>query len=659
MSERRKTTEVRIGGVVIGGDHPIAIQSMTVSDTNDVAASSAEVIRLATAGASIVRLTVPSMKAADAMARIRERVRGEGCDVPLVADIHYTPNAAQRVAAVVEKVRVNPGNFVDRPGKNLGGVTFEEGAARVAEIFGRLVETLKEHRVALRVGVNHGSLSERMTSRYGDSPEGMVESALEYVAVCETHGFRDVVVSLKSSIPAVTVAANRLFAQRADRAGWRTPLHVGVTEAGMGDEGLLRSASGIGTLLAEGIGDTIRVSLTGDPATEIPAARRILDAAGVMRGMRRASGRPGVVRGRETEAVRIGPSIVGGDAPVAVLAPLVARPARGGADRSEEGPGAGFEAGEPPDIVIAGEGVGEEPRRGAAPGKGVLHVARTAADIVRLAQKGADAVWFVFDRGDCASSAAWSDAAKAIAGSGTVPVVTLSTTASPGRAGDTPGRTFGALLDDLLDAMPGAFDKGALVAAAGALPIDTAPALEMALARRKLRWPHLLVMGGEEDVLADVIALSPPLLDGIGHAVAVRAAPGAGSDAAAERAWRLLQATRRRLIRIEYISCPSCGRTLFDLDEVTGAIRNRTSHLKNVKVAVMGCIVNGPGEMADADFGYVGSGPGKIDLYVGREKVMKNVPEGDAVERLVHLIRERGAWSEPCAPGDPIGPSAA
>jgi len=621
---------VRIGNVAIGGGRPIAIQSMTISDTNDVSASITEVVRLAAAGARIVRLTVPSMKAAVAMASIREGVRDRGCDVPLVADIHYTPNAAHKVAPVVEKVRINPGNYVDRPDRPAGDRSFEESAARVGEVFGRLVKELKELGTALRIGVNHGSLSERMTGRYGDSPEGMVESAIEYIEVCEKLDFHNVVVSLKSSIPAVTVAANRLFAEKADRAGWRTPVHIGVTEAGMGEEGLLRSASGIGTLLMEGIGDTIRVSLTGDPLREIPAARDLMSIATRIRNER--PGSPGAARlvDRTVKPVKIGPVTVGGNSPVAVLSGATDLDRT--AAQQAEVTGRETSAGEEPDIIILEEFDRPEQWRGT--GKGIVRVARAPREIPSLLELGADGLLFEFRSGD---SGPWREAGDAIAAAGKIPLVYLPQLES---AADLAGR-----IDDLLEVMPAGFDGGGAIGGSGFPAIDLVPAFEEALAARNLDWVQMLAWEGAATLLESVISLSPSLLAGSGGLLLPPPREAARTGPAA--AWGILQATRRRVTRVEYISCPSCGRTLFDLEEVTGQISDKTSHLKGVKIAVMGCIVNGPGEMADADFGYVGSGPGKIDLYVGKDRVSRNIPEGNAVERLIDLIRDRGAWIDP------------
>ncbi len=632
MSKRRQSREVRIGGMTIGGNHPIAIQSMTLSDTNHISASIDEVVRLSEAGAEIVRLTVPSVKAADAMKEIRAGVRHRGCGVPLVADIHYTPNAAHRVASAVEKVRINPGNYVDRPDRNVGGHSFDSGRERVAEVFGKLVEELKKWGTALRIGVNHGSLSERMTGRFGDTPEGMVESAIEYIEVCEQHRFRDVVVSLKSSIPGVMVSANRLFAQRVDRAGWSTPVHIGVTEAGMGREGLLRSASGIGTLLMEGIGDTIRVSLTGDPVREIPAAREILEVAAEHRDGRVGAGLPVAAEARDVAPVKIGPVSVGGLSPVAVLS---TQPGGPGEDaRTEESSHAPVED---PDLVLLNDTSLFPQWRSA--GKGVVLQASEPRKIQESFGTDADGLLFDFPG---RVKGRWREMWEAIAASSIVPIVNLSGIELIGELED---RVDSLLRSGLADCV-----QGVVIGAGGISPMDLVPALENILRTKELNWVQMLSLdepAGDEPagVMKRVMEFSPPLLSGAGGLIYCRPSPmGKGSPAAA---WQVLQATRRRITHVEYISCPSCGRTLFDLEKVTTQIKEKTSHLKDVKIAVMGCIVNGPGEMADADFGYVGSGPGKVDLYVGREQVSRNLPEEESVERLVELIRERGLWIDP------------
>jgi (E)-4-hydroxy-3-methylbut-2-enyl-diphosphate synthase len=624
--QRRVTREVRIGDVAIGGGRPIAIQSMTTTDTDDVAASVRQVLALARAGAAIVRLTVPSVRAAESLRAIHREVRAAGVSVPLVADIHYTPNAALAAAEIVEKVRINPGNFADRPDRARDGETFEAGAARVAEVFGPLVRRLAERGAALRIGVNHGSLSERITVRYGDTPEGMVESALEYLAVCERMEYDRVVVSLKSSIPAVTVAANRLFAERTDRSGGRYPLHLGVTEAGSGEEGRVRSAAGIGALLSEGLGDTIRVSLTEDPVREIPAAREILDVASRERERRAAPIASRPAARRSVASLALGPRTVGGTAPLAVLA-----------SPEEAAPGI-----EPPDLLVIGADAGTPARDSSAlrawralgtpafePAPAFALETERPDEAVAAPGPKPHAVLFSFPS---IPSIDWSRADQALAASGVVPFVDLAAQRL---------EEVGSLVDALRKALPRAAARGCAIGISGGAPADTAPALDGVLAERGLAWPLILFAEASRGAIPNTVSLAPPLLDGLGSLLYITGAGGLRA------AWDILQGTRRRITRVEYISCPSCGRTLFDLEVVTERIRAATSHLKDVKIAVMGCIVNGPGEMADADFGYVGSGPGRVDLYVGSEKVEKSVPESEAVETLVRLIRSRGRWTDP------------
>jgi (E)-4-hydroxy-3-methylbut-2-enyl-diphosphate synthase len=398
----------------------------------------------------------------------------------------------------------------------------------------------------------------------------------------------------------------------------------------MGEEGLLRSACGIGTLLMEGIGDTIRVSLTGDPVREVPAAREILKVAGRLRGERAAAGTPPPPGDRVAAPLAVGPVSLGEAAPLAVLA----APSPGTAAARGENGGTPVEG--EPDLVLLRPGTDIAPWRAA--GRGVVLWAGGPEEIPALAGSGADAVAFDFPPG---GGEAWRAADEALARAKKVPVVRLTGPAGPA---DLERR-----LDDLLRAMPEATAGGAVIGAGEGAPIDTAPALERALAARRLDWIHMLTWYGASRTLPALMALSPPLL--AGTAGLLFPTPGAGGETGVGTAWHVLQATRRRITHVEYISCPSCGRTLFDLEEVTTRIRKRTSHLKDVKIAVMGCIVNGPGEMADADFGYVGSGPGKIDLYVGRDRVSRNIPEADSVDRLVELIREKGAWTEPAEAG--------
>ena len=509
MSEqfRRPTHAVRVGRTAIGGDNPIRIQSMTNTPTLDTKASARQTVSIARAGADLVRLTAQGVSHARNLAAIRDAVRAEGCDVPLVADIHFNPAAAFEAALHVEKVRINPGNFVD-PGRTFKKLEYtdEEYAAELSRIDEKLtpfLELCREHGTALRIGVNHGSLSDRIMSRYGDTPAGMVESAMEFLRICERRGFADVVVSIKASNVQVMVETVRLLVDAMEREGMDFPLHLGVTEAGDGEDGRVKSAVGIGTLLSEGIGDTIRVSLSEAPEAEIPVAQMLVDHIGAM-------SRP-VPRLRNTGRVSV-PQVVGVD----------------------------------------------------------LTAGQLPADTVRVAVCGPDALF--------RAKTAMSDAAS--------------------------GR----------------------------------PTL--------LHVSYPESMTPEEVTIAAAVDMGSVLLDGYSDYVELTAPQL--TDADRERlTLGILQATRRRITRTEYIACPGCGRTLFPLSEVLGEVRRATSHLTGLKIAVMGCVVNGPGEMSDADYGYVGAAAGHVSLYRRRECLRRNIPASEAVEALVALIKECGDWTEP------------
>lgn len=605
--KRRETREVRIGELTIGGGNPIAVQSMTSTDTNDVEMSVKQTASLAHAGAAIVRLTVPSLSAVESLRRIRDCLRSGGVTVPLAADIHFNPEIALAAAGIVEKIRINPGNYAERPDRTGTDRSFENGAAKAAERFGPLVKQLKEKNVALRVGVNHGSLSARITERYGDTPEGMVESAFEYIRVCEKFDYHNIVVSLKSSIPAVTVAANLLFAERVDTGGGRYPLHLGVTEAGTGEEGKVRSAAGIGALLLRGLGDTIRVSLTGDPLPEIPAAREILEISAVAREEIEDGSFPAIAR--NVDALQIGPVRVGPGNPIAVVS-------NEGTDKEID----------PPDILSV-----TDPAVVASfvkAGRAVLLIPSEPERSLAASALPPHGMLIRFPD-DTVSS--WPEIDRLLAAGPIVPFVELTAK----RKGEVAGQ-----IDLLLEALPLSVANGAGIAAPDGPASDLAFAVEKALHTRSLSWPQMLTVGREENALHAAIRLSPPLFGGVGHLIHAR-------DHGPDIVWDLLHGTRRRITRAEFLSCPSCGRTLFDIEKAVARVREQTSHLKNIKIAVMGCIVNGPGEMADADFGYVGSGKGLVDLYEGRECVARSIRESEAVEGLVGLIRTRGRWIEP------------
>ena len=582
---RRPTRVVRIGDLLIGGDHPIAVQSMTTTDTLDVDDTVAQAIRLVDAGCEIVRITAPTVKAARALGDIKAKLAAKGVKVPLCADIHFQPAAAMEAVKHVEKVRVNPGNYVDSKAFREREYTDEQYAAevrRVQDAFRPLVVEAKRRGVALRIGTNHGSLSDRIMNRWGDSPRGMVESALEFVHVCEEEGLRDVVFSMKSSNPKVAIQSYRLLAKHLAEEGLDHPFHLGVTEAGEGEDGRVKSAIGIGSLLMDGIGDTIRVSLTEDPCREIPVAKRLValceSAASPPGGIRArradsAEGEPHAwfdpysYARRRTTLSPFGAHSIGGESPVRAAVALTSN----------------FCRRETRHVALDRLRRMATPRSPGTPAlEGVLV---PSAD---------------FDFAPRASSA-------------------------------VPGMHVEVELENR--PRPQGLVSYRLTAARHA---------EVPLVL------HVDLPANPDDALVYGAAVAGSLLcDGIGDAV--RFGGPHEPERLLEMVLGVLQACRLRASRTEYIACPGCGRTLFDLESTTQRIKSRTGHLPGVKIAVMGCIVNGPGEMADADFGYVGSSPGFVNLYVGKDIVERNVPSKDADERLIALLKSHGVWREPAA----------
>jgi (E)-4-hydroxy-3-methylbut-2-enyl-diphosphate synthase len=531
--QRRKSREVQIGTVAVGGNQPIRVQSMTTTRTQDVEATLAQTVRLVDAGCEIVRITAPTVTDAKAIGEIKRRLRGMGIRAPLVADIHFSPAAAMEAAEHVEKVRVNPGNFADQKFFRVREYSDADYAAeieRIEERFAPLVLKCKDRGVAMRIGSNHGSLSDRIMNRYGDTPAGMVESALEFLRIARKHDYHDIVLSMKASNPKIMIQAYRLLVARMDEEGMDPyPLHLGVTEAGLGEDGRIKSAVGIGALLDDGLGDTIRVSLTEEPEAEVPVAQRLVEPYNA--GLPSAEAFPPVAERvdpyayarRLSERVDLGGLTLGGTNTVAVL--------------------------DPPEEALSGT--------------------PTLDDVAHLG-----------------SPARWYDAVRAY-------------------------RT--------------------LAAGAGERPLHL----------------QIAVDGDDLEVLLrSSTVLGSLLCDGLGDSVGLTA-PSLDGEARSRLLFGILQAAGVRITRTEFVSCPSCGRTLFDLRTTTERIAARTKHLKGVKIAIMGCVVNGPGEMADADFGYVGGSPGKVNLYVGKEVVEKGVAESEADERLVELIRGHGKWVDP------------
>ena len=571
---RRHSREVNVGGVAIGGTSPIAVQSMLTSDTMDTDACVAQTAALVDVGCQIVRITAPTKNDAANLGVIREALAAKGMRVALVADIHFKPEAAMEAAKWIDKVRINPGNFADKKKfqtKEYSAEEYEAEVRRTEEAFAPLVLECKRRGVAMRIGTNHGSLSDRILNYYGDTPLGMVESAMEFARVARKHGYHDLVFSMKASNPKVMIEAYRLLVAKLGEQGpdWNYPIHLGVTEAGEGEDGRIKSAIGIGALLHDGIGDTIRVSLTEDSPREIPVCRILIEQVSEL--ARNQMDLSGLTLAEERDPFSY---------------------ARRPADRVEID-GVGF-GGEEPIRVVVSRGAWDELAGRIRPGSDV----RPEGIYERIAPLELDP---------------------------------LQDFAPP-----EPGRMV--TLSD----------------ACGANPIAGFRILAAKLHAMGARNPillkdtfHVAPAGGDPSraLLASSTVLGALICDGIGDAIMIRRETNA--TAALKLAFNILQAAGSRSFKTDYVACPSCGRTLFDLQVVTARIKARTAHLKGVKIAIMGCIVNGPGEMADADFGYVGGAPGKINLYVGKTAVKFNIPETEAVDRLVDLIREHGKWRDP------------
>ena len=578
-SRRRIAREVAVGDVRMGAENPVRVQSMLTSDTMDTVACVRETLGLVEVGCEIVRITAPTVKDARNLENIRRTLREGACAVPLVADIHFKPEAAMEAALWVDKVRVNPGNYADSKKFAVREYTDEEYAAEIGRIrakFEPLVRLCKERGISMRIGTNHGSLSDRIMNRYGDTPLGMVESALEFARIARDLDYHDMVFSMKASNPKVMIAAYRLLADRLAALGpdWNYPLHLGVTEAGDGEDGRIKSAIGIGSLLADGLGDTVRVSLTEDSIHEIPVAKALVAIA------RELSWKESV-------------AIPNGNLPDPYSY------TRRASDRIEINGCAGHP------IALGG--------------KETIRVFTTHERMRDLAHK-LDAL------GEFAPEAVLEEAG----------VVCLDP------------RDEAAISEVNTRTAP------TLVTVSDLPWLPVVGAFRMLAARLDPRHPILLKdtltpsdVAGDftRDLLASSAVLGSLLCDGIGDAVLVRREHAPGQSLRV--AFNILQAAGARIFKTDYVACPSCGRTLFNLQETTARIRAATSHLKGVRIAIMGCIVNGPGEMADANFGYVGGAPGKVNLYVGKTPVKFNIPQDEAVDRLVDLIREHGKWVEP------------
>ncbi len=632
---RRKTIEVKIGDVPMGGDNPIRIQSMTTVDTMDTKGSVEQAIRMVDAGCEYVRITAPSVKEAQNLEAIKRELRNRGYNVPLVADIHFTPNAAELAARIVEKVRINPGNYADKKRFEEIGYTdasYEAELSRIRKKFTPLVRICKEYGTAMRIGTNHGSLSDRIMSRYGDTPLGMVESALEFLRICEDESYYDIVLSMKSSNPQVMVQAYRLLVHKLDAEGFKPyPLHLGVTEAGDGEDGRIKSSVGIGTLLEDGLGDTIRVSLTEEPEAEVPVAIALADRYAHRKGhatippIERYPIDPYVYSRRQTHEV----CNMGGQQVPRVIADF--------SQKEKITPASLFAVGYNYAVALDKWNItdmacdyiyaGDNPIDFEIPGTlGVIYNHATW-----LGQQGKDGAFPFLDADMFLQTTSLSTAVNFVH-------VTLRDLSPEflAKLRDTPNAVLIADTDNE-HAMA---EERRLFAEL----INNSCTNPVVIGRKyQSLTPGLLQLHAATDA-------GGLFIDGLGDGIFLRASDSGGDKMLNETAFNILQATRTRISKTEYISCPSCGRTLFDLQETTGKIRARTFHLKGIKIGIMGCIVNGPGEMADADYGYVGSGPGRITLYRGKEVVKRNVPSVNAVDELIEIIRSDGNWVEPEPP---------
>jgi len=627
--KRRKTSTVKIGNLYMGSDYPIRVQSMTTTDTMDTAASVAQIQRMVEAGCELVRLTAPSIKEAKNLENIKAELHARGISVPLVADIHFTPNAAEVAAKIVEKVRVNPGNYADKKKFDIIEYTdadYAEELERIREKFTPLVKICKEYGTAMRIGTNHGSLSDRIMSRYGDSPLGMVESAMEFLRICEDEGFYNIVLSMKSSNTQVMVEAYRLLVKTMNENNMMYPLHLGVTEAGDGDDGRIKSALGIGALLEDGIGDTVRVSLTEDPEFEVPVAQKL-----VARYSNRSAHQPiknscspsndwNPYDYRKRNTYEIGN--IGGTNVPRVVADFSLNNNTTPSDLNEVG-----------------------------------HIYDVKLDKWHMADLGCDYIYF----GKNTINFMLPNGVKGIYDATTWYLLTDKTNNFPlftveeylsssmlSSAVNFIKLTTEEIKNELIGKLSTTENVVLMLDSKNQHAVADLRNVFFTLTSKQLQTPIFAVRSydttnEEEFMLHASTDCGSLLVDGFGDGILL-------SDSKIKQyrvnqiAFGILQAGRARITKTEYISCPSCGRTLFDLQETTAMIRKETDHLKGVKIAIMGCIVNGPGEMADADYGYVGSGVGKITLYRGKEVVKKGIEKETAVKELIELIKEDDKW---------------
>jgi len=622
QTKRLKTREVMVGKVGVGGSNPIRVQSMTTTDTMDTRMTIDQSMRMVDAGCEIVRITAPSIKEAKNLETIKDGLMKNGYDVPLVADIHFTPNAAIMAASIVEKVRINPGNYADRKKFEIheySDASYLDELERIKEKFVPLIMKCKENGTAMRIGTNHGSLSDRILSRYGDTPLGMVESAMEFLRIAEGESYHDMILSMKASNTHVMVQAYRLLVKKMNEESMNYPLHLGVTEAGEAEDGRIKSAVGIGTLLEDGLGDTIRVSLTEEPEREIPVARMLVERYESIKDVK--------MKKRVTESLPYDPFFyvkrrsnqilnIGSEQVPRVIGDL----SKGSAIKHEDLGQFGY-------LYSIGQDK--------------WHISDLAVDFLYI---GANSLDFEIP--------------------GTLGII------QDHSHQELKARHYSLfhsneidLIDDggisfyVCDDFDGMFDKlrslkncVIIMDSYQGTGIHDQRGFMIELMNRSILNPVIIKrsysdLSNEEFLIHTAVDVGGLQIDGMGDGVWLEL--NGNHSHINQTAFGILQASRTRISKTEYISCPSCGRTLFDLQETTAKIRKRTDHLKGIKIGIMGCIVNGPGEMADADYGYVGTGPGLISLYKGQEVVEKNIDASNAVDALIKLIASNGDWVEP------------
>jgi len=622
---RFKTREVMVGSLGFGGDNPIRVQSMTITDTMNTIATVEESIRMIEAGCELVRITAPSKREAENLQSIKDELRKRGYSTPIVADIHFTPNAAEIAARIVEKVRINPGNYADK--KKFEEIeytdkTYNDELIRIKKKFTPLVKICKEHGTAMRIGTNHGSLSDRILSRYGDTPKGMVESAMEFLRICREENYHEIILSMKASNTRVMVQAYRLLVAEMIKEGMNYPLHLGVTEAGEGEDGRIKSAVGIGTLLTDGLGDTIRVSLTEAPEFELPVAKNLL------------SHFKGIEKHEEIKKITENPlhafdyqkrntnqvlNIGSRNVPV-VMADFCLK--------EKITPASLFALGSNYSVPLD-----------------KWHISDMAADYVFVGNHDID-----FEvpgtLGIIYNYKKWEKHKKGY------PFLDVKQYLLSDNFSEKLNVVYVCLSDlsnELFTKLKSDTTAVLMIDTYNKNGVAEQRKLFTELMNNNIKTPVIIGraygnLSEEQLQLSASADFGALLLDGLGDGIFI-AAENCGSDQSVNSlAFGILQASRTRISKTEYISCPSCGRTLFDLQETTAKIRKVTDHLKGIKIGIMGCIVNGPGEMADADYGYVGTGPGKITLYKEKNIVRKNIDEAEAVDALIDLIKEHGDW---------------